>query len=181
MEFCDICNNMIYIKTEQGDAGPALVRHCRFCGFEQKDAAVSGHCICIARTNYSEDELLYTFHQNEFLRFDPALPRVREPTLRCPKACEGSAKDARFIYIKYHPVDMKYFYACDHCGESFRLGDAAGKSAAPLPPLGAALPTIAEESAAPVVAPAEPAAPTVAPKRAAPKRKSAAAAVASKK
>jgi len=118
MEFCD-CENMLYMRTnETGD----LIRYCKQCGFESIEAATTGKAVRVTRTMYSEDDLLYKQHQNNYLRYDPTLPRVND--IPCPnKECTGSKQNPSVLYIKYHPVDMKYFYMCDHCGKTWKTGE----------------------------------------------------------
>ena len=131
MEFCKLCDNMVYMKTEEDGS---LVRYCKHCSFKEVQSATGHRAVRLTRTNYSEDELLYRHHQNPFLRFDPTLPRVLEPTLKCKNPeCTESRHTPRFIYIKYHPVDMKYFYVCDHCGTSLRVDEKAERGAVALP------------------------------------------------
>ena len=118
MEFCKVCQNMLYIKTE---ADNSLTHYCKYCKFEHQDPPVVGKAIFVSKTMYSEDDLLYMQHQNEFLRFDPTLPRVQDPLILCQNSeCTGPRDKQQIIYVKYHTVHMKYFYTCDYCGYSWR-------------------------------------------------------------
>lgn len=118
MNFCKVCQNLLYIKTE--DEG-GLVNYCKCCKYSHTDKAVPGKAICVSKTLYAEDDLLYAQHNNQFLRFDPTLPRVEDPNIRCPNgACTGDPLKPNIIYVKYHAVHMKYFYTCNYCGESWR-------------------------------------------------------------
>jgi DNA-directed RNA polymerase subunit M/transcription elongation factor TFIIS len=120
MEFCDICDNMLYIKDHEGTG---LMKYCKHCGFE-KIIGQSGSALKISETIYSEDDLLYMQYQNKYLRHDPTLPRVRDPNLTCPNdACSGPRDEPQVLYVKYHPVHMKYFYCCDYCGFTWRSDD----------------------------------------------------------
>lgn len=118
MEFCEFCHNMIYLRT---DAQNNLVKFCKNCKAKRvMDATEAGRQpYKLSQTLYSDDDLLYLQHQNKYLRFDPTLPRVCDASMQCPnEACEGKRenKESRLLYIKYHPVDLKYLYSCDHCG-----------------------------------------------------------------
>lgn len=118
MEFCKICQNMLYLKTELDQS---LTRYCKNCKFQHQDAPTLGKAVCVSKTVYTEDDLLYMQHKNAFLRFDPTLPRVADPNLVCEnKDCSGPRDKPQMIYVKYHPVHMKYFYTCDYCGHSWR-------------------------------------------------------------
>lgn len=118
MEFCEICENMLYMRTEE-DA--SLVRHCKKCNFTKTEPAATGKAIRVSRTNYSEDEMLFNQHQNPYLRFDPTLPRVNDIDNPCPNAdCPAPKDKPQVIFLKYHQVNMKYFYCCDYCGSCWR-------------------------------------------------------------
>ena len=118
MEFCKICQNMLYLKAEEDQS---LVRYCKYCQYHQADKPDIGKAIRISKTMYSEDDLLYSQHRNAYLRFDPTLPRVQDPKLCCENAeCSGPKDKPQVLYVKYHPVHMKYFYTCDYCGYTWR-------------------------------------------------------------
>jgi DNA-directed RNA polymerase subunit M/transcription elongation factor TFIIS len=120
MEFCKVCQNMLYLKTE---ADQSLVRYCKYCNFSQQDAPMLGKSVCVSKTIYTEDDLLYMQHQNKYLRYDPTLPRVNDVGIQCPNGeCSGAGagEEGRVIYIKYDHINMKYFYVCDHCGTVFQ-------------------------------------------------------------
>lgn len=118
MEFCKICQNLLYIKT---DAENNLTHYCKNCKYEHQDSKEAKKAFCVSKTMYYEDELLYMQHQNEFLRHDPTLPRVQDATIKCPNgACTAPEGKTQVIYVKYHTTNMKYFYTCDFCGHTWR-------------------------------------------------------------
>jgi DNA-directed RNA polymerase subunit M/transcription elongation factor TFIIS len=120
MEFCEICDNLLYLRAEDDNA---LIKYCKHCTFSKRESAESGKKVVRVTQNlYSEDDLLYLQYQNKYLRFDPTLPRVRDPLIRCPdNDCEGSNPEkSQVLYIKYHPIHMKYLYCCDFCGKIWR-------------------------------------------------------------
>lgn len=119
MEFCDICDNMLYIKDDNNN----LMKYCKHCNFSKTVDARHG-ALKISETVYSEDDLLFMQYQNKYLRHDPTLPRVRDASLVCPNdECLESKENPQVLYVKYHPVHMKYFYCCDHCGYTWRSDD----------------------------------------------------------
>jgi len=123
MEFCSICQNMLYMKTEEGGS---LVRYCKHCGNNIKTEANAGQALKVSSTMYSEDKLLFVQHQNPYLRFDPTLPRIRDPAVQCPsKTCTGPRDAPQVVYVKYHPVHMNYLYCCDYCGETWAAGEGS--------------------------------------------------------
>ena len=119
MEFCDVCDNLLYLRAEDDDT--TLVKYCKRkdCGFTKKVA--SGQSMKVSQTIYTEDKLLYNQFQNKYLRYDPTLPRIRDPNLICPNAECSAPQDAppQIIYIKYQSTNMKYMYCCDYCGHIF--------------------------------------------------------------
>jgi hypothetical protein len=129
MEFCEICRNMLYLTskpqdpdTEQGNANgtpeDCLMKYCKHCKWSTIQDTSKNMPIRVAFTLYSEDDLLNKQHYNPYLRFDPTLPRIQDPSISCtnPK-CTGPRDKPQMIYVKYHPENMKYFYCCDYCGE----------------------------------------------------------------
>jgi len=116
MEFCEICNNLLYLRSNNDQN---LEKYCRRCGFSKKEVAIKA--FKVTSTIYSEDDLLYLQHKNRYLRYDPTLPRVQDAALICPnKECKGSKDKPQILYVKYHPVHMKYLYCCDDCGWIWR-------------------------------------------------------------
>lgn len=118
MEFCDICNNMLYVKS---NAEKQLVKYCKHCDFTKTEL---GHtCIKISETMYTEDDLLYHQSINKYLRHDHTLRRINDSQIKCPNTdCVTSTEDKQqqVLYIKYHPQNMKYLYVCDYCGHIWR-------------------------------------------------------------
>lgn len=118
MEFCEVCDNLMYLRSEQDDS---LEKYCRRCGFSKKETIGGKKAYKVASTMYSEDDLLYLQFKNKYLRYDPTLPRVQDSSLQCPnKECTGDKEKPQILYIKYHPVHMKYLYCCDACGHTWR-------------------------------------------------------------
>ena len=120
MEFCEICDNMLYLRAEEDNV---LVKYCKRkdCGFTKQ--VESGVSLKVSQTIYSEDQLLYDQYQNKYLRHDPTLPRIRDPGLTCPNKECSAPRDAppQIIYIKYQTTNMRYMYCCDYCGHVFKL------------------------------------------------------------
>ena len=116
MEFCEVCDNLLYIRS---DADRSLEKYCRRCKFSKTEPNVTA--FKVTGTIYSEDNLLYLQHNNKYLRHDPTLPRVKDPALVCPnKDCTGDKNNPQILYVKYHPVHMKYLYCCDACGWTWK-------------------------------------------------------------
>jgi len=126
MEFCNICDNLLYLKA---DADSSLVKYCKHCTFSKTETIGNIGAVKISESLYSEDDLLYLQFQNKYLRYDPTLPRVCDAALACPNGDCSGRSDAekagiefknQVLYVKYHPVHMKYLYCCDYCGYTWR-------------------------------------------------------------
>ena len=119
MEFCDVCNNMLYVKT---DENKNLVKFCKHCDFSKTDESKT--CAKISETIYTEDDLLYNQSINKYLRYDQTLRRINDSLIKCPNTdCISmieESKPQQVLYIKYHPQNMKYLYVCDYCGHIWR-------------------------------------------------------------
>lgn len=116
MEFCEVCDNMLYVKSNDAKQ---LVKYCKHCEFQRVETRASA--IKISETIYSEDDLLYNQHVNKYLRYDPTLRRIKDPLISCPnKNCNVDDDRKQILYIKYHPQNMKYLYVCEHCGETWK-------------------------------------------------------------
>lgn len=124
MNFCEVCDNLLFLRSEKDESSEVenkLVKYCKHCGFTKEDQGTGKKAVKVAHTLYSEDDLLYLQFKNKYLRNDPTLPRVSDPTLICPNSeCEESRANPQVLYVKYHPVHMKYLYCCDHCGSMWR-------------------------------------------------------------
>jgi DNA-directed RNA polymerase subunit M/transcription elongation factor TFIIS len=127
MEFCEVCDNLLYLSesAEEGAAPTApsrfLTKYCKNCGFtKQLDIQRTG-AIRVAKSLYSEDDLLYMQYKNKYLRYDNTLQRVRDPKLRCPsEECPAEKGANEVLYVKYHPLHMRYLFCCDTCGTTWR-------------------------------------------------------------
>ena len=116
MEFCEICDNMLYVKSNEEKK---LVKFCKHCDFEKVETVNTA--INISKTFYSGDDLLYNQHVNKYLRYDPTLRRIKDPLINCPNEnCNAPDDKNQVIYIKYDNKNMKYLYVCEHCGETWK-------------------------------------------------------------
>lgn len=122
MEFCDACDNLLFLRSDEQSS--KLVKYCKHCPFTKEEESREKRAIKVSQTIYSEDDLLYLQFKNKYLRNDPSLPRIRDPALPCPnRDCSGPKDSPQILYIKYHPVHMKYLYCCDYCGIMWRGGE----------------------------------------------------------
>lgn len=110
MEFCEDCNNMLYlkiIKTE--DSESKLEYNCKNCNYSCDN---SNKDSCVFSTNYNMDNIKKESFINKYVYEDITLPRavgIKCPNSKCPK------KDPEIIYIKYDDDNMKFIYICLDC------------------------------------------------------------------
>lgn len=117
MKFCNICNNVFFIKiNEEKD----MVYFCKNCGNEEVQKKENGS-ICIIDENKINDVSKYSQYMNRYLKYDPTLPRVSN--IQCPNASCSKDPQAQneVIFLKYDYVNMKYLYHCCHCEHFWRV------------------------------------------------------------
>ena len=146
MRFCDLCDNMLYIKLgvgedskggEGGGGGGStkLTYACKNCGFvrageeEEEGGASNPRDGMIIDANYMSDVATFRQYVTPYIKHDPTLPRVNN--IPCPNAACTRAKDAspEVIYVKYDVANLKFLYHCTHCAAFWKTG--GGDVAAP--------------------------------------------------
>lgn len=125
MKFCTACQNMLYLRLEEG----SMQYHCKNCTLtvtanDAEDSASTPTSTpaptstptstCVIDNNYMDD-----FHKQyitPYIAHDPTLPRTH--TINCINETCGrpASKPQEVIYVKYDPVNLKYLYCCCHCG-----------------------------------------------------------------
>jgi len=115
MKFCNVCDNMYYIKIIKEDQQNKLTYFCKNCGnVEEKEKSSNN---CVYTNNFNKESYYFKYKINKFTHLDPTLPKVNNIT--CPKTeCEynsESNKNKRVVYLKYNEEKMKYLYICCKC------------------------------------------------------------------
>lgn len=111
MNFCDYCNNMLYVDS---DENKHLIHYCKTCGFKKSQGAGT-KSVCITEDNKINDFTKYSQYINPYLKYDPCLPRVNNIKCTNISCTKPSTKDNEVIYIKYDATHMKYLYNCCDC------------------------------------------------------------------
>lgn len=120
MEFCDVCDNMLYLS--KGDHELDLVHACKKCGFKRN---VSGEESIIVSSLSLAKQSQYTSVINQYTKLDPTLPRIQG--MSCPQEdCANKTGREPIIYIRYDNVDLKYAYICPICGTVWKT-DKSGE------------------------------------------------------
>jgi DNA-directed RNA polymerase subunit M/transcription elongation factor TFIIS len=116
MKFCEICNNMLYMKLGEADE---LVMYCKNCGFNTKpknDAttASSKDVMCVFQSSIGDEQADYKQYMTKDVKYDRTLPRVRH--IKCINSkCTSTDADREVIYIKYDQANLKFLYFCCTC------------------------------------------------------------------
>ena len=113
MHFCNVCNNMYYIRIDAENPNK-LIYYCRNCGNEDNLLTVDN--VSVSRTQVKKNDQKFSHIINKYTKLDPTLPRVNK--ILCPNAdCDTNTHDAprEIIYIRYDDVNMKYIYLCSTC------------------------------------------------------------------
>ena len=116
MEFCKLCDNMLFIKREVTDEQDKLINYCKNCS-NSVELKSDNKSILIFENNYEKEKINYKLFVNPYIKYDPTLPRVNN--LVCPnaKCTKKKNQDNEVIYIKYDNENMKYLYYCVYCEE----------------------------------------------------------------
>ena len=102
MEFCDVCENMLFVEKLVDDDFERLEYKCKKCGNtkEIKNKVVSS-------MSFEKPEQYSII--NKYTKFDPTLPVL---TMNCKNpACTQD----EIIYVRYDNVELKYAYLCPKC------------------------------------------------------------------
>ena len=114
MEFCDFCNNMLYVCHNEDDAFE-VKHYCKNCSFT-KSLSQDKHTVLLMKNRYNV-ESNWKQYANPDIEFDPTIPRV--DNIPCPNA-KCTAKTSDVMYMKYDAVNIRYVYFCVHCKHFWR-------------------------------------------------------------
>ena len=111
MRFCQVCENMFYIKVSED--GNNLLLYCRNC--ENTETEVTDLCI-----HSSEEYTTEETYINRFTKLDPTLPRIYK--IPCPnKDCQSNASsEPEIILLRYDNTNLKYLYLCSTCDHTWK-------------------------------------------------------------
>ena len=122
MNFCNVCDNMYYIKTDE-EQQHKLIYYCRKCGNE--DSNITSDTVCVSKTHLKRTKQKHNGMINQYTHLDPTLPRIN--TIRCPNAdCDTNTKpdvSREVIFMRYDDINMKYIYLCAKCTTVWKTSD----------------------------------------------------------
>lgn len=138
MEFCDVCNNMLYIGlSKQGESGGAAVEggavpaqlkyYCRDTSHVVSKPVLDQEnkkAVVVLETQVAKKTFDFGYIVNEYTTLDPTLPRLRGmrcPNAECPIAGDAQAMLANeVVFLRYDDDALKYLYVCPHCREVWK-------------------------------------------------------------
>lgn len=112
MEFCEKCDNMYYMKTNDENN---LVYYCKYCGHEDSTLIQAKN---LKVYKFTKETKAKDIHVNEYTKYDPTLPHtsnIKCPNMECKSNTDSAAYPQDVIYMRYDDGNMKYCYLCCHC------------------------------------------------------------------
>lgn len=113
MEFCNFCDNMLYIKDNEDDRFDVKY-YCKNCNFE-KPLSLENKSSIIIQNRYLEKNINMNNVINDNIIHDPTIPHI--DNIPCPnKDCtKPESKGNDIIYIKVDNINLKFVYYCVYC------------------------------------------------------------------
>lgn len=116
MDFCDYCNNMLYIK--QLEENNEMIFYCKTCNQEKKmtsdvDTQKS------QKISSKDYDILNSYKQfiNHNIIYDNTIPHVNNIKCVNENCTKTDSEDNDIMYIKYDAINIKYMYYCTYCKE----------------------------------------------------------------
>ena len=112
MKFCPVCQNMLYVKT---DDNIQLTWYCKNCTYSMVEDS-SNLTVALTDTGSIQGDTrdLRPFLDSS-IKNDVTLPRVKNISCKNPECTRRGDQDNEVIYIKHDPENMKFTYFCCHC------------------------------------------------------------------
>ena len=112
MDFCKLCDNMLYIVQDNSEK-PFM--KCRNCGSTAELCQNNGTGRCLYKSKKSNENGFVKLIFNKNIKYDKTLPRVNN--IVCPnKDCTKKKDDKNnVIYLKTDAKKMTYMYSCTYC------------------------------------------------------------------
>lgn len=128
MKFCEICDNMYYMKIVKEQGSQKLFYFCKNCSNTEKIEDEKGDN-CVYNNNYNKEDYYFKYKINKFTHLDRTLPRVNNitcPSEKCPYNNENNP-NKEIVYIKYDEEKMKYIYICCKCQTAWKTPEYGKK------------------------------------------------------
>lgn len=109
MKFCDVCDNMLYIKSD----AEGLTRYaCKNCGNSQE---MGGDVVVISDTQVTDDSIKYMRYVTPLVKHDPTMPHVSNIACRNSACTRADGQEHDVIVVKYDYNNLRFLYMCAHC------------------------------------------------------------------
>ena len=128
--FCPDCGYILFLKKNKDKednvidirySPDSLLNYCKNCNY---DTEFKHENTVVFKKNYSDTYQVENKIQNDYLIYDPTLPRVynidcinENCVSNAPEEEEPVEKE--IIFIKFDEDNMKYLYLCKHCKASW--------------------------------------------------------------
>ena len=115
MEFCDFCDNMLYIKSNEDDAFDVKY-YCKNCSFEKSLSTNENKSTMIVQNRYDVSKNVdYKSIINKHIVHDPTIPHI--DNIPCPneQCTKGESDGNDVMYIKVDNINLKFIYYCTYC------------------------------------------------------------------
>jgi DNA-directed RNA polymerase subunit M/transcription elongation factor TFIIS len=121
MEFCPVCNNLLYFTTAEG----TVQKYCKNCDYKSntEDTILDKTNSLIYERHIKEQPINYDFIVNDYTKNDPTLPRNENiicPNQNCKSNNKNNPEKRDVRYIKYDEERMKFIYICAVCDTRWR-------------------------------------------------------------
>ena len=113
MKFCEVCDDMFYLKINDD---MTLKYYCQKCGNTKEQEKLE----CIKEVTYNKHEFSEQ-DINPYLKYDPTIPF--STSIKCPnETCETNTDKTqkKVIYYRYDEENLKYMYMCCVCDSSWK-------------------------------------------------------------
>lgn len=110
MEFCDVCENMLYVRNN----GQGIIHKCNCCSKEFD--IFKSRTTCISKKTMNKSDMRQLPMINKHMFDDPTIPIVSY--IPCT-SCKTSP--SKVAYIRYDTPNMKYIYHCKNCEATWGL------------------------------------------------------------
>jgi DNA-directed RNA polymerase subunit M/transcription elongation factor TFIIS len=118
MQFCDFCNNMLYIKVDE-DNHLNVSMYCKNCKYNQELSKENTQKLYI-QNMYNRDNYSYDQYLNKNIEYDRTIPHINNIECIYEDCTKKKTEDNDIMYIKYDEINMKYLYYCVHCKQFWK-------------------------------------------------------------
>lgn len=113
MQFCEFCNNMLYIKVDE-DNQEKVNLYCKNCKYNEELSNTNAKNVYI-KNMYNHDDYSFEQYMNKNIEFDRTIPHINNIKCVNDDCTKTDDQDNDIMFIKYDDNNMKYLYYCVYC------------------------------------------------------------------